>query len=434
MRIIRIATIESEGYKQYLKQWLSKTAQTPELKNPLYLRRDRITQKDAKQCPECSTWNNIGPSGLPVREVYDFYNKGDDPRYFEDEENRCQHCLYRLGPSHIPNPRRPSPFPQDMYDFPSQRPKGPTFTSPKEREPKRMPDLVEQMEGNRRWDYYNPNKLSAGNDGWNITVLAQDKPPRSKGDEMAEREYQKYLDEDMKTNISLAIMKIVAEGEKELNSGYKYISSSIQTIKIDTPIPKNPDDPFTIIITVIFRRPKRDVYHYKENTISIVKAKKNKMINEIKTITGTTPTIEFMIIDSFADTKDAIRQYHIRLQKERQLQREHRLLGITASHKAQYIGDCINSFDPNGNCTNNLFQDATQFSQREEDARDQDDNLKEGTRINEEAFKNLAEVPDSLLGRDIEFYRLPRDTDNITYNTDILVAYDQDSGTHHFFA
>ena len=40
--------------------------------------------------------------------------------------------------------------------------------------------------------------------------------------------------------------------------------------------------------------------------------------------------------------------------------------------KAQYVGNCINSFDPNGTCINGLFSDATQFAQREADARDQD--------------------------------------------------------------
>ena len=103
--------------------------------------------------------------------------------------------------------------------------------------------------------------------------------------------------------------------------------------------------------------------------------------------------------------------------------------------KAQYLGDCIGGFDGDGNGTAAPFQDATEFSQREAEARGEDGNLKGGFRMDRRAFLELAEFPQGLLNRDMEFYRLPKET-LLTgpYRSEVLVAYDLDSGTHHFFA
>ena len=103
-----------------------------------------------------------------------------------------------------------------------------------------------------------------------------------------------------------------------------------------------------------------------------------------------------------------------------------RIYKIAQAPKAQYMGNCVDSFDNEGNCTNGLFQDTSDFAAREEIVRDEDTyDVHYDSLISSDDFKELVHFPDFLQNRDMEYYR---------YDNGVYIAYDLDSNIHYFFA
>jgi hypothetical protein len=87
-------------------------------------------------------------------------------------------------------------------------------------------------------------------------------------------------------------------------------------------------------------------------------------------------------------------------------------------NKKQLVGNCVNSFDEDGNCTipQIPYKYTTQFAQSEENA----------TQMNKDQFINNVNLPDSL--KYIKAIYL-NDKDN-----DVFMLYDDQKDVHYFFA
>lgn len=104
--------------------------------------------------------------------------------------------------------------------------------------------------------------------------------------------------------------------------------------------------------------------------------------------------------------------------------------GATAVDEAlsrkTYCGNCVDSFDRNGQCVNGLFRDAADFAAQEQAMRDEDQELRDEARVSRAGFKRLAALPADLDNPDVvDYYKLPGG---------VYVALNIETGIHHFFA
>lgn len=83
-------------------------------------------------------------------------------------------------------------------------------------------------------------------------------------------------------------------------------------------------------------------------------------------------------------------------------------------------GNCINSFDENGNCTNGLFNDVIQFAYIEENSKE----------ISYEKFKDIVNADDSELEKITNLKNAL-----YLYNEDfkLCMIYNEDTDVHYFF-
>lgn len=90
---------------------------------------------------------------------------------------------------------------------------------------------------------------------------------------------------------------------------------------------------------------------------------------------------------------------------------------IENQYKKQLVGNCVNSFDQDGNCTINQlpYTDTTHFAQSEENA----------TEINKDEFINNVNLPNNL--KNINAIYL-HDKEN-----DLYMLYDDQKDVHYFF-
>lgn len=89
--------------------------------------------------------------------------------------------------------------------------------------------------------------------------------------------------------------------------------------------------------------------------------------------------------------------------------------------KKTYVGNCVNSFDSDGQCTNSLpYRDATDFAQGEENAK----------KISKDEFEDVVSIPDHLqkLHKSKHVAYLHDEENNIH------MMYDSKKDVHHFFA
>jgi len=90
---------------------------------------------------------------------------------------------------------------------------------------------------------------------------------------------------------------------------------------------------------------------------------------------------------------------------------------IENKNKKQLVGNCVNSFDEDGNCTipQIPYKDTTQFAQSEENA----------TQINKDQFMQNVNLPNNL--KDIDAIYLH------DKNHDLFMLYDDEKDVHYFF-
>lgn len=99
--------------------------------------------------------------------------------------------------------------------------------------------------------------------------------------------------------------------------------------------------------------------------------------------------------------------------------------------KAHYVGNCIDLFDNKGECKINIFNNVSDFSNKENKIREQ---IQEGREIlmSSEDFLSIVDatvLEGKNLQDDFEFYFYPE----TEFSPQIYVAYDIEADTHYFF-
>lgn len=92
---------------------------------------------------------------------------------------------------------------------------------------------------------------------------------------------------------------------------------------------------------------------------------------------------------------------------------------VESLDKKHYVGNCVNSFDEDGDCTTNLpYRDTTDFAQDEEDAKE----------ISKPEFEHAVHIPNELE----KIHKKPTNK-YLVSDKGVHMMYDDKKDIHHFF-